>query len=148
MLSAISSRIENRRLVGSDLAILLTILLHIGEGLTFVATNQASGSIGMAALLSIFGTRALAAATLFVTAGLAVVGQWHAGIRPAVRFLLLLPQLSLLIITALGAVAAILASHYADGVPRPWIFIAWDQAHRLGMPLIYGAAIYARVRTP
>jgi len=40
---------------------------------------------------------------------------------------LLLPQQTLLIITAIGAVLAAISGHYADGVPRPTLFILADQ---------------------
>jgi hypothetical protein len=59
---------------------------------------------------------------------------------------LLLPQLSLLFITSMGAISFVVMQHYADGVYRPWPFILCDQIHRIGMPIWYAAAIVARVR--
>ena len=41
--------------------------------------------------------------------------------------LLLLPQQTLLVITAIGAILAAISGHYADGVPRPTLFILADQ---------------------
>jgi len=40
---------------------------------------------------------------------------------------LLLPQQTLLVITAIGAILAAISGHYADGVPRPTLFILADQ---------------------
>lgn len=148
MLSAISSRIENRSLVGSDLVILIAIIADLAGGVIFATTEKASGSIGMAALLSVFGYRFIASPVMIISACLAIFGQWQVGLRPLTRFLLLLPQVVLLIIGMFGAVAAIGEQHYADMVHRTWVFILCDQRDRLAMPLIYGAAIYARIRTP
>lgn len=145
MLSVISAR---RSLIGSDLVILIAIIADLAGGVIFATTENADGSIGMAALLSVFHYRFVASPVMIISACLAIFGQWKAGISPGTRFLLLLPQVILLTIGMLGAVVAIGDQHYADLVRRSWVFILCDQRDRLAMPLIYGAAIYARVRIP
>jgi hypothetical protein len=58
--------------------------------------------------------------------------------NPFHRILLLLPQQSLLVISALGALSAIISGHFADGVVRPWGFIMADQ-----FPIILSAILYS-----
>jgi hypothetical protein len=72
---------------------------------------------------------AVAGLTLATLATLALTGMLQARRRgPSMRsLLLLLPQSSVIVFSGLSSLTAILTSHYADGVPRPHLFIGADQ---------------------
>lgn len=139
--------LSQRNLIGSDIAIILTCFQHFYQAGSFIATNDANGSIGMASLLMVFFSRPqLVAGILIVAATLAIIAEWQPDLPRQARFWMLFPQIFLLLIESLWAVHFICAQHYADGVPRSWNFIFCDQMSRLGMPLWYGSATLARVR--
>ena len=54
---------------------------------------------------------------------------------------LLLLQQALLVATAIGAIQAIAAQQYADGVPRPWAFIAADQIQSVLIMIAHTLAV-------
>lgn len=75
---------------------------------------------------------AVAMIVIALSAGLALA------FRPMLRSLVLvLPQQMFLMISAVGAVVAISKSQFADGVLRPWQFIATDQ-----VPAILAAVLH------
>jgi hypothetical protein len=61
---------------------------------------------------------------------------------------MLLPQQTLLMISACGAILAIYFSRYADGVVRPRPFIAADQIHVILAALGHTTAVVAYVLHP
>ena len=61
------------------------------------------------------------------------------------RFLLLLPQLLLLLLTAMSGVVSSIRGQYVDGVVRPGMFIFADQLPIILLSLVYGLAIYDKV---
>lgn len=140
------SFLSTRNLIGSDAAIVLTCFQHFYQAGSFLLTGNANGAIGMAALLKLFHWPLLASAFLIVGVILAVLAEWGRGFSRDARFWMLLPQFCVLVVEALWALNFVAASHYADGVPRPWNFIFCDQMPRIGMPIWYGAALLARIR--
>ena len=56
-------------------------------------------------------------------------------------FLLMLPQQTVLIISALGVLTAVMRGMYADGTIRPELFILADQIPALIAPPLYTVAI-------
>ena len=57
------------------------------------------------------------------------------------NFLLCLPQQFFLVESAWGAIEAIAACQFADGVPRPWAFMAADQGQVVLLALLHTGAI-------
>jgi hypothetical protein len=139
-----------RSLIGSDAVIACVILDHLIEAGLFLTTTTSNGSIGMHALLRAFRGAGphqfIISAAMLASCLLAIVGQWGRLVQGWRRLLLLLPQETLLLITALGAALALMLGHYADGVIRPRPFILADQLPRLLGPIVYGAAMLARIR--
>ena len=146
MMRRICSLLAERRLIGSDLVIVLAIVMHLYDAAVMFFSRAADGTIAMAALLTVFRRQWLVAGLLTVCAVLAAFGHWQPGLSPQGRMVRLIGQQTLLIIPALGAIYAILHGSYADGVPRPWEFISVDQFVTIGAAIIYTAAITARVR--
>jgi hypothetical protein len=68
--------------------------------------------------------------------GLATVGLMRP-VPSRTSLLLLLPQQGALMMSGLSALSAVVASAYADGVPRPRLFIGADQA-----PMILTVALH------
>ena len=67
------------------------------------------------------------AAVLFVVAILATIALFVARKSPVGTLLLLLPQQCVLVLSAGGAVDAMVLSQFADGVVRPRAFLMADQ---------------------
>ena len=84
--------------------------------------------------------RSLMAGALFSASGLAL---WALSRRePSLKSLAaLLPQQALLTLSASAAVAAVFAAHYADGAPRPPLFILADQAPAIIAFVLHTAAV-------
>src|SRR5258708_3891488 len=106
--------IARRNLIGSDAAIVLTCCQDVYFASLFLGASDANGSIGLASLLMLFRLPWLAAVALLGFACLAVIAEWAPGLSRLERFALLFPQMTLLIITALGALAFVIAQHYGD----------------------------------
>lgn len=99
------------------------VFLHGIWALMIIASEDPFGSTPVHVLE--FGPRLLTALLLGGTAAMAVVGIGKRGTTAG--WLLLLPQQVLLIVSAIGGIAAAALGHYADGVTRPHLFIAADQ---------------------
>lgn len=61
---------------------------------------------------------------------------------PARDMLALMPQQALLVLSAVGSAHAILVGHYADGVPRPHLFILIDQSPAVLMAGWHSWSVY------
>lgn len=138
--------VSRRELVGSDLVIVAVSFMHLYEAVTVARTHAADGSMGVAALLSVFHYHWLVAAGLIFVVTCAFTGEWLHQLSPTKRLALLLPQQSMLIITSTGALMWAFSGHYADGVLRSFYFISCDQLPRILNPVLYTAAILARSR--
>lgn len=99
-----------------------TILLCFW-GLMLLVSDDPFGSTPVSALK--FGHRLIAAPVLFAAAAFAIRGVSKRGTTSG--WLLMLPQQSLLVISAVAGIVAIFSGHYADLEPRPRFFIAADQ---------------------
>ena len=125
----------------------MVIAGHLFESGIVYATPAANGSIEIAALLSVLdGSRRAVTAALFASAVLAMVGLWKSNMTHHSRIVCLMAQFSLLTITGLAGFVAMAHGHYADGVLRPWQFIACDQLPRMAAPLLYLVAVLARMK--
>lgn len=114
------------------------VLLHTFWGVLLLLSPAPYGATALHIYRMV--PRALMAALLFLASALAA---WAVTRRRASMGTLaaLLPQQTLLTLSALSALAAVIASHYADGVPRPRLFILADQAPALIVFLLHTAAI-------
>src|SRR5215469_12166170 len=137
---------ESRDLVGSDLTLLLIIILHVGEAITLAMTNLADWPIGLGTLLHFFGHRNTTIWCLLLASFAAGWAQWGNGVPWITRLILFSPQLLLLVITALGALYAASVGHYNDFVVRPGIGIFWDKYMRTVAPILYAIAVWVRIR--
>jgi hypothetical protein len=110
-------------------------------GLLAFGPDGSSGATAASAVVNVLGGPRLAGAVLIVGAMLAMIGLYRRtgpGVRKFIKFSAL--QQATLIISAQGAFTAIVMSQYADGVPRPWAFIAADQSPYLWAVFLYTAA--------
>jgi len=120
--------------------------LHYLEGSSLLLSNDADGSLGVAALLSFFHNRFLAASAMFGASAAAIWALIDERCSPTARLLALAPQQILLIITSVTALSAVGAHEYADLVPRPAIFILCDQYPRIMAAVIHSLSIAGRLR--
>lgn len=118
-------------------------ILHIVEAFILAESKAADTSIPIASLLDAFGGhRITLVATMLVSALLALT---VAGQRPGVLAIFaLIPQQTLLVITAIGALGFAVMGHYADGYEPSGggLFIGADQLPRILLALSYGVASY------
>lgn len=95
-------------------------------------------------ILKMFGGYStVAGLALAASAGLALSGL-RLRDHPAGSFFMVLPQQFLVIVSAVGAISAMLAGHFADGVVRPSEFIIADQAPAVLLAVLHAAALVER----
>jgi hypothetical protein len=135
-----------RDIVGSDIVIVVALAIHAGEGITLALTSKADWPIPMHTLLMIWGGHTSAAAALLGSVVLGIVGQWVERVPRLLRIVLLIPQWTLLLMTAGGSVAASVSGAYVNFAPPSGLGIFWDQAQRVLMPIMYFYAAWARVK--
>lgn len=137
-----------RNLIGSDAIIIGAIVMHMFEGALLMSGNtSADWTYPFRAFLFIgFGTRWLAALILIASASLAIIGEWHPTLPPALRLMALMPQFTLLCMTSLWVMNA--AAHGMNALHNPAapIAIVVNQFHRIGLPLFYAISVRARLR--
>lgn len=106
--------------------VLFAVTLHLFWACLTLYDQQAMGATGLASLYRwiyppTFLIIVLVGASISTLIGIALRHPWS--------FIMLIPQQILLMMSAAGAIEAIFISQYADGVLRPWAFIAADQAY-------------------
>lgn len=120
---------------------LLAITLHLcwAAILLYSAAPQYTTPIHQTA--AIFGRYGTAAVFVFVAVcalfSIFKPGRWDG--------FLLLPQTAVLIGASAGGLYAVMVSHYADGVLRPWPFILADQLPTILLALLHFIAVCAVV---
>lgn len=140
-----------RRMLSGEnpsLYIVLTVsILHLIWAGLLLSSLAAAHSTPVEAVVSVLHSRVGAIIALAGTGVLALAAAWyhespaHPPIGRRLLALALIPQQVLLIISAGGGIAAAVRGHYADGVTRPWQFIAGDQLPVILIALLYTTAI-------
>ena len=118
--------------------VIYAILLHLAWAILLLVDESVAGTPPVSALTAVVGTPAAVGILLFI-ASAALVGLLMRSFRWG--FLLLGPQQVVLLHSAMGSITAILAHSYADGVPRPWAFIAADQFPNILTAILYACAV-------
>ena len=117
--------------------------LHLVEAFILAQSKAADNSIPMASLLDAFGGRRITlTATMLLSALLALSVAVQ---RPGfLAIFTLIPQQTLLLITAIGAVAFAAMGHYADGYQPSGggLFIGADQLPRILLAISHSVASY------
>jgi len=117
--------------------------LHLVEAFIIAQSKAADNSIPIASLLNAFaGQRIALAATMLLAALLALSGALQ---RPGcLAIFTLIPQQTLLVITAIGAFAYACMGHYADGYEPAGggLFIFADQLPRVLFAIAHVVASY------
>jgi hypothetical protein len=114
-----------------------TLLLGIWALMLF-ASDDPFGSTPVHSLR--FGHRFVTALVLLIASGMALRGVRLRGTPRGL--LLMVPQQSLLILSAVGGLIAVAAGHYADLEPRPRLFIAADQLPGMVAAFCHSFAIF------
>lgn len=120
--------------------VIYCILLHLcWAGLVWYS-HDAVGATAVNALFKVLGSDAFLSFTLVFASLSATCAMF---LRVPWSVLLLTPQQVLLLISAAGAISAMVASQFADGVIRPQAFIIADQIHIVLAAVGHAAAIVA-----
>jgi hypothetical protein len=118
--------------------ILYAIGLHVMWGVIGLSDRTAYDSTALSAIFRLFGT--VTPLACFAVAIFAFGAMFCR--RPTIMVGLMLPQQTLLIISALGAGRAVWSSSFADGVIRSQAFILSDQAPALLAAFVHTFAIF------
>lgn len=117
------------------------VALHSSWVMALACSPTASGGTGLAALTELGLSRWPLVALLAVAVGCSVYDLRWPPEQHWLRVSLLLPQQFALAISALGALHAMTAQRFADGVPRDFWFIAADQVHYVIAAIFHTAAV-------
>ncbi len=120
--------------------VLFAVGLHLWWALMILIDQSALQATGLASIHRYIHSPALLTISLCFAASLAFIGL---SIRSPWAFVLLLPQQVLLMMSAAGAVEAMWIQQYADGVLRPFAFIAGDQIYSVLGAIGHTTAIIA-----
>lgn len=125
------------------LIVLYAVLLHIIWAVSLIINPAVSGVTGIHILLHYMGSPLLTAIVLLAAAVFAVLGcvVWQ-----PYRAFFLLPQQLLLLLSASGALWAMITAQYADGVLRTHTFLIADQAPALLAAAFHTIAIVVLAR--
>lgn len=123
--------------------VIYAVLLHLTWAVT-LATFPPVRTTAIDLLLRLFGNSApLAGGVLALSIFLAITALSLPN-RPVTSFAFLLPQQFLLTVSAVGALAAMISGHFADGVIRPHEFIIADQAPAVLLAFMHAIALMER----
>lgn len=126
--------------------ILMACLLHVAWAI-LLRFPGAEFATPVAMVVQICGGPGRAAIVLVAVAVAAVVFPFRRyGMSPIQMSLHLIPQQVVLLFSAGAGVRAIALGHYADGVHRPWAFIAVDQMAIILLALLYTAVVFEAAR--
>lgn len=107
------------------------LIILYGRQLLFTA------SVSLTKLIPAYQLRGI---ILILVAVIAMSAGFFKG-KILTQLLMLLPQQTILLLSAFSVVSAIGAGHFGDGVPRPWEFILLDQLPILITAIMYTIAV-------
>jgi hypothetical protein len=119
----------------------ISVMIAI-QGVLLIASDDPVGAIPMAAVLGVSGHRLIAGWIMILALPVAVITLASSQTLPRLaRIVCLAPQLTVSLIYGWGAISAIIAGHYADGVVRPSSFILADQLGLIILMTLHSAAV-------
>lgn len=101
------------------------VILHLGWVVALLIDQRAMRATAVSGPAQLFPNRYGLALLLLVVAGSAVAGIFQP-LRIS-KVILLIPQQVMLGMSSAAALHAMIAGHFADGVPRPSMFLFADQ---------------------
>lgn len=129
--------IQEARALSESLIIVYVAALHLFWASTLSGSPDAAMATPMAGL-HILGPRSIVATVLLLSAAgslfAVTVHRWWV-------MWFLIPQQILLSLSLGTALQAVISQQYADGVLRPWAFIATDQAPTIILALVHAVAV-------
>mgnify|MGYP001607911449 CR=1 FL=1 len=102
-------------------------VIHLIWAVLLASSSAAGMATAPSYLLDWAHSRYILSALLVVASVMALLATFRTVEASPRMALLLAPQGALLLLGATGAVQAMMTSQFADGVNRPWAFIAADQ---------------------
>lgn len=120
--------------------VLYCVVLHIIWAALVISDPATTSATPVAVLSHIFISDAALFSILIVASCMSLIGLFS---HLPWTVVLMIPQQSLLLISAFGAIGAIVSGQFADGVVRPQAFIAADQAHIILAAICHALAIIA-----
>lgn len=107
--------------------------------------NPASAMVtSVSAVVKLFDYPSNAAVLFIVATAISLGALWF---KFRMRWLLLIPQQVVLLISAAGALSAMWVGHFSDGVARPSSFIVADQMYAVLTAIAYTVALILHARS-
>ena len=107
--------------------LIFAAILHLVWAALVILSPTATNATTTSYLLDVLPSRYLLAAILTIASLSALYAVYYAPGYTLRTLALLIPQAIFVLLSATGATRAIITGQYADGVSRPWEFIAADQ---------------------
>lgn len=122
------------------------VTVHVGWGVLLLISEAPTGTTPIYWLAQITGLHYLLGAIFL---GVAAMSSWGLLFAENTRALVAWawPQQMVLLFTSVSALAAVVSGEYADGVPRPHLFILADQLPALTIAVFHTAALVETGRT-
>ncbi len=121
--------------------------MHLTWGVLLVFWPDSIGATPVAVFTRAVGSPVLVGITLWGVALMALVGMSRVtnGLHGWLRTVSLLPQQSVLLVSASASMQAVIEEEYADGTLRSWSFILADQLPALLLAAFYSIGILALI---
>lgn len=131
----------NKFLPNYSLIIYYAIIIHLIWGITMIATGEVFHTTAIDANLTGISANPYVIGIFFIAVAIVAALPLWLRIDSFTALLLSLPQQYTLILSSVGALMAIIESHFADGVTRPRAFILIDQCAIIVATALHTVAI-------
>lgn len=131
----------NKFLPNYSLIIYYAVIVHLIWGVAILATGEVFHTTAIDANLTNISANPYVIGLFFIIVAFAAVFPLWKKLNSLTALLLSLPQQYTLVLSSIGALTAIIESHFADGVIRPRAFILIDQCAIIVATLLHTVAI-------
>lgn len=123
------------------LIFLYSSILHTLIGILHLVDAPVGMAVGMQAVHTLTLNPMLGGLIYLTSTACSLIGCYAPRLHAIVRLACFLPQQSLLIMSALEAIQAVVTQQYTDGVLRAWAFILADQLPRILLATCHSHAL-------
>lgn len=122
----------------ASLIVVYACMVHYVFAAALLMDSSTVGITAVSSVVNLIGSDIGAAGCFLGAASLSILGLGASG---RAGFFLMAPQQFILIISAGGAINAMVAGHFADGVVRPHWFLIADQSPAVAAAIAHTAAL-------
>lgn len=112
--------------------IFYAVSLHVTWGVILLVNDEIYHTTAIDETYKLIGTNPVINGIFFILIGVSAIMPLMLKVHPVLAVLLTIPQQTILVISSIGVLTAVINQHYADMVLRSWGFILLDKCD---MPL-------------